>query len=192
MEVTVRNYNDRLQHVSEQYERLEKKDEVINRIKTDVDSQFEKLKDLEQRLTNCNRQAVSLPQEIKEVQNSVDRILQNGPKITDAIGRLESLDAIIADTDKRIEALNSVTTGIKKTELDLNTLSRDVDKKFEVLNNITKQERAKSPSKRGNAINPQINESVRQLKRQGWTIADIAKRLNLTENEVDLILQLPE
>lgn len=192
MEVTVRNYNDRLQYVSEQYERLEKKDEVINRIKTDVDSQFEKLKDLEQRLTNCNRQSVSLPQEIKEVQNSVDKILQNGPKITDAIGRLENLDAIIADTDKRIEALNSVTTGIKKTELDLQGLSRDVDKKFEVLNSITKQERAKSPSKKSTSLNPQTSENVRQLKRQGWTIADIAKRLDLTENEVDLILQLPE
>ena len=106
---------------------------------------------------------------------------------------MEYIHRIVDDEiDKRIEALNSVTTGIKKTELDLQGLSRDVDKKFEVLNNITKQERAKSPNKKSNAINPQINESVRQLKRQGWTIADIAKRLNLTENEVDLILQLPE
>ncbi len=192
MEVTVRNYNDRLQYVSEQYERLEKKDEVVNRIKTDVDSQFEKLKDLEQRLTNCNRQAVSLPQEIKEVQNNVDKILQNGPKITDAIGRLESLDSIIADTEKRIDALNSVQTGIKKTELDLQGLSRDVDNKFKVLNQMTKQDLAKNPNKKSAGINPRTSEAIRQLKRQGWTIAEIAKQLELTENEVDLVLQLPE
>ena len=187
MEVTVRNYNDRLQYVSEQYERLEKKDEVINRIKTDVDSQFEKLKDLEQRLTNCNRQAVSLPQEI-----SVDRILQNGPKITDAIGRLETLDGIIADTDKRIEALNSVTTGIKKTQLDLEGMNREVNSKFKILQNMTQQELAKKPRSKGNTINPQINETVRALKQKGWTIPEIAENVKLTENEVDLILQLPE
>ena len=192
MEVTVRNYNDRLKNISEQYERLEKKDEVVERIKTDVDNQFEKLKDLEQRLTNCNRQAVSLPQEIKEVQNNVDRILQNGTKISDAIGRLESLDSIIADTEKRIDALNSVQKGLTKTELDLQGLSRDVDNKFKVLQKITQQERASSPSKKGATLNPQTSDSVRQLKRQGWTISDIAKRLDLTENEVDLILQLPE
>jgi predicted nucleic acid-binding Zn-ribbon protein len=192
MEVTVRNYNDRLQYVSEQYEKLDKKDEVLNRIKTDVDSQFEKLKDLEQRLTNCNRQAVSLPQEIKEVQNSVDRILQNGPKITDAIGRLEKLDSIIEDTDKRIETLNSVQNGIKKTQLDLEGINRDVDNKFNILQKMTQQELAKKPRAKENTINPQINETVRTLKRKGWTIAEIAENVKLTENEVDLILQLPE
>ena len=192
MEVTVRNYNDKLQYISEQYDRLDKKDEVVNRIKSDVDSQFEKLKELEQRLVNCNRQAVSLPNEIKEVQANVDKILNNGPKITDAIGRLESLDVLIADTEKRIDALNSVQSGIKKTELDLQGLSRDVDNKFKVLHQMTKQDMEKNPAQRGHTLNPQINDSVRQLKRQGWSISDIAHNLNLTENEVDLILQLPE
>ena len=192
MEVTVRNYNDRLQYVSEQYDRLEKKDEVVNRIKTDVDNQFEKLKDLEQRLINCNRQAVSLPQEIKEVQGNVDRILQNGPKITDAIGRLETLDGLLEDTEKRIDALNSVQNGIKKTELDLQGLSRDVDNKFKTLQHMTQNDLRSKPAAKSQALNPQINDSVRQLKRQGWSIPEIADKLKLTENEVDLILQLPE
>ena len=79
---------------------------------------------------------IKVLKEIKEVQNSVDRILQNGPKITDAIGRLETLDGIIADTDKRIEALNSVTTGIKKTQLDLEGMNREVNSKFKILQNM--------------------------------------------------------
>ena len=192
MEVAVRNFNDKLQHISEQYERLEKKDEVVERIRNDVDSQFDKLKELEQRLTNCNRQAVSLPQEIKEVQANVDKILQNGPKITTAIGRLESLDTIISDTEKRIETLNSVQSGIKKTQLDLEGINRDVSNKFSVLQKMTQQELSKKPSAKGNSLNPQTNEMVRQLKREGWRIPEIAEKLKLTENEVDLILQLPE
>ena len=192
MEVTVRNYNDRLQYISDQYDRLEKKDEVVNRIKLDVDSQFEKLKDLEQRLVNCNRQAVSLPQEIKEVQSNVDKILQNGPKITDAIGRLETLDSLLEETEHRIEAVNSVQNGIKKTELDLQGLSRDVDNKFKTLQQMTQKDLQGKPSVKGSALNPQINDSVRQLRRQGWSIQEIADKLKLTENEVDLILQLPE
>ena len=192
MEVTVRNYNDKLQHVSEQYVRLEKKDEVINRIKTDVDSQFEKLKELEQRLTNCNRQAVSLPQEIKEVQANVDKILQHGPKITTAIGRLETLDGIIEDTEKRIEALNSVQNGIQKTQLDLDGINREASNKFKILQTMTQQDLSKKPKARGNTINPQTNEMVRQLIREGWRIPEIAEKLHLTENEVDLISQLPE
>ena len=193
MEVSVRNYNDKLQYVSEQYDRLNKKDSTVSRIITDVDTQFEKLKELEQKLINCNRQAVSLPQEIKEVQNNVDKLLVNGPKITEAIGRLENLDSLLEDTEHRIDALNSVQSGIKKTELDLQGLSREVDSKFKVLQTITQQNIADKPNaKASNSINPRVNESVRTLKRKGWSISEIANNLHLTENEVDLILQLPE
>ena len=51
---------------------------------------------------------------------------------------------------------------------------------------------AKNPNKKSSTINPRTSEAIRQLKRQGWTIAEIAKQLELTENEVDLVLQLPE
>lgn len=192
MEVTVRNYNDRLQFVSEQYERLEKKDEVVSRIMADVDIQFDKLKELEQRLIDCNRQTVSLPQEIREVQSNVDKILQNGPKITTAIGKLENLESLITETENKIDTLNSVQNGLKKTELDLQTMSRDIDSKFNVLNQITKQDLASKPAAKNQTLTPQINESVRQLKHQGWTNAEIADKLKLSEIEVDLILQLPE
>ena len=118
--------------------------------------------------------------------------MQNGPKITTAIGRLENLDSIINDTEKRIEALNSVQNGIKKTQLDLEGINRDVDNKFNILQKMTQQELSKKPRSKENVINPQINETVRTLKRKGWTIAEIAENVKLTENEVDLILQLPE
>ena len=99
---------------------------------------------------------------------------------------------MIADTERRVETLNSVQNGIKKTELDLQGLSRDVNSKFKVLQQITKQDLEKNPSERGNSISQQVNENVRLLKRQGWTIKEIAKSLGITESEVDLILQLPE
>ena len=57
---------------------------------------------------------------------------------------------------------------------------------------MTQQELSKKPSAKGNSLNPQTNEMVRQLKREGWRIPEIAEKLKLTENEVDLILQLPE
>ena len=57
---------------------------------------------------------------------------------------------------------------------------------------MTQQELSKKPRSKENVINPQINETVRTLKRKGWTIAEIAENVKLTENEVDLILQLPE
>ena len=57
---------------------------------------------------------------------------------------------------------------------------------------MTENDLRSKPAAKSQALNPQINDSVRQLKRQGWSIPEIADKLKLTENEVDLILQLPE
>ena len=43
---------------------------------------------------------------------------------------------------------------------------------------MTQQELAKKPRAKENTINPQINETVRTLKRKGWTIAEIAENMN--------------
>ena len=190
MEVTVRNYNDKLQYITEQYERLAKKDEVINRIKADVDTQFDKLKNLETLLINCDRQAESLPKEIKDVQDKVNKILDNGPKISEAVGRLDKLDLLISDTEKKITTLESLDSGFKQTEMNLQALSRDVDNKYRVLHDMTKQD-LKTHNVPQGYTNPRQRDMVRQLKMQGWSIPEIAARLEMTENEVDLILQLP-
>ena len=71
-------------------------------------------------------------------------------------------------------------------------MNRDLDSKFKVIQNITQQELAKKPRSKANVINPQTNDMIRQLKREGWRIPEIAEKLKLTENEVDLVLQLPE
>ena len=71
-------------------------------------------------------------------------------------------------------------------------MSKDIDSKFNILNQITKQGMADKPSAKGPTLNPRTNEAVRELKRQGWKNSEIADKLNLSEIEVDLILQLPE
>jgi chromosome segregation ATPase len=194
MEVTVRNYNEKLQYLTEQYEKLDRKDEVLNRITKDVDTSFERLKELEQRLTNANRQIVSLPNEIKEVQTSVDRIIQNGPKITEAVGRLEKLDDLINQTNAQLETIQNTKGGIDKTVMNLSAMNREVDDKFKTLRQITENQIKTEPaaSKNNAGIAPAKRDMVRTLKRQGWTIFEIARRVGLTENEVDLILQMPE
>ena len=99
--------------MTQQYERLEKKDELVNRVLKDTDTSFTMLKDLETRLKDCSRQITSLPQEIRDVQTNVDRLLKNVPKITDAIAKLDKLDEIMKTTEDRIALLNSAQNGFK-------------------------------------------------------------------------------
>ena len=192
MEVAVRDYKDKLDIISQQYERLEKKDEVINRVLKDVDTSFANLKNMEQRIADCERQVTSLPNEIKSVQTNVDRLLQNGPKITEAAAKLQNLDTVLEETEKRIDTIQSANQGLKKAQLDLENLNHGIDSKFETLHRITKDELSKSKPSQDKGFSPQERETIRSLKRQGWTTNEIAKRFKRTETEIDLLLQLPD
>ena len=158
----------------------------------DVDSSFTHLKTLEQKITDCARMVTSLPQEIKDVQANVDRLLQNGPKITEAASKLGNLQGALAETEKRLTNLQEENGEIKKAELQLEKLKREIDNKFEVLHAITKQEEAKKGPSKETSISPQERETIRALKREGWTINEIASRFKRTPTEIDLLLSLPE
>ena len=77
MEVKVREFQESLSTISMTYDRLDKKAEVINRVSLDVDTSFNQLKEMEQRLSFCSRQMQSLPEEIKDVQTNVDTLMKN-------------------------------------------------------------------------------------------------------------------
>ena len=192
MEVAVRDYSDKLDIVSQQYDRLEKKDEVINRVLKDVDTSFANLKAIEQRIADCQRQVTSLPNEIKEVQSNVDRILVNGPKITEAVGKLQNLDNAMTETEKRLNTLTSANSGLKDAQLRIEQLNKEVDNKWEVLHKITKEEVSKSKPASDKTFTPQEKETIRQLKRSGWSIDEIAKRFHRNVNEITLLLDMPD
>ena len=192
MEVAVRNYRDKLDEISQQYERLSKKDELVSRVMTDVDNSWKNLQTLEQRIADCNRQVTSLPQEIKDVQNNVDRLLQNSPKINEAAAKLTDLDTVLTETEKRIDQLQSANAGMKKVQLEQQQLSREINSKFEALHTIAKSEVSKNKPAQDTGISPNVRETIKKLRREGWTIQEIASSFNRTPTEIDLLLELPD
>ena len=99
---------------------------------------------------------------------------------------------MLSDTEDRINTLNSVNEGIQKTQLALHSLDREIDNKYDTLKRMTQKElQEKGPSK-SNTLTPEINSDVRRLKLAGWRVSEIAEKLQLSEMEVELILNLPE
>ena len=190
MEVAARDFQEKLTMISGSYDRLEKKQEVIDRVNKDVDASFDNLKQLEERIKSCARQTESLPQEIKDVQKNVDELLKNGPKIGDAVTKISTLHTLLDDADKRMDTINSARQGIGRSEARLQELATSIDSKFKLLHQITQQDLEKHPSKGGDLISPQERENIKSLKQQGWTIDEIAKSMKRTPAEIDLALQL--
>lgn len=192
LHVSVRDYKDSVEQVSLKYDKLEQKQQVVDRITKDVDNAFTQLTNIEQRLKSCASQSETLPDEIRLVQKNVDEILKNGPKITDAISRLSELDQLLKDADSRMEQIASNRQGIGRSEQRLAELSKSIDDRFKQLQLITREDVSKTPPGGNSHIAPQSRETIITLKKQGWSIPEIAKRMKMSLAEVELILELEE
>ena len=85
-----------------------------------------------------------------------------------------------------------MNNGLKKAQLEVQTLSREVNSKFDALHRITTAEVSKNQPVKDNGISPAERETIRALKREGWTIQEIASRFKRTPTEIELLLELPD
>ena len=191
MQVEIRRYQDTLANISTRYDRLEKKNNVLDRTILDVDNAFKNLEQIEKRLTQCDTQIEQLPEKIETVRRDVDRLVDNSGRISDAIEKLDSLDGVIEEAKVKIEEVMNARDGITRSESRLRDIAKQADDQLKLLSALMKQDTAKS----GPAVGaPPIStrERVIQLVHQNWKPAEIARALNLTLGEVELILEMPQ
>ncbi len=191
VQVSVRKFQETLGDISSRYDRLEKKQEVIEQISDDVDRSFENLKNLEERLGNALRQTSSIPDAIKTIQRDIDSLMASSGKVNDAVDKVTSIQNLLADTEARMQQIQAARNGIAGTETRLQNLDKQIDDKMSLLLRATQADMAKNPGPQQSRITPQDRETIIQLKRQGWTVDEIARRMKRSEGEVELILEMP-
>ena len=99
---------------------------------------------------------------------------------------------VVYSTDDRIEQINSARSGISKAEQRLYSLDSEIKKRFDALKELSEIESNSSDGGESTRVTPAKKDLVRSLKREGWSPAEIAKRVRISESEVALILELPE
>ena len=95
-------------------------------------------------------------------------------------------------TQKKLDELTSVQNGLKQTELKLEQVNRELDDKYKVLRSLTQNKLQKEGAPSDTGIAPSVRETIRALKRDGWTIQEIASRFKRTPTEIELLLELPD
>ena len=107
------------------------------------------------------------------------------------VDKITSLQSLIDDAEERIAKIKDSRDGILNTEVRLQKLYSDADSKLKLLHDITAKEVGSKPSAvTGSNITPQLKSNVIKLKKDGWKNAEIAKRLKIEENIVNLILEM--
>ncbi|WP_428770201.1 hypothetical protein V1L52_12905 [Treponema sp. HNW] len=183
----VRRFQDTLGDISGRYDRLEKKNTVLDQTIEGVGRTFEDLRALEERLNECERQTADMPEAVGMLKNDLNALMEKAGRINDIADKLNNLDEILAETDRNIERVDKACEWMSKTEVRLDEMKKETMEQVNLLGSLIK-DGGKTKKRSAGAPPIAVRENVLKLKRQGWTVEQIASSLNLTIGEVELIL----
>ncbi|MBQ3799100.1 MAG: hypothetical protein II837_02280, partial [Treponema sp.] len=191
MQAMVSNFQDSLEKIQKRYDRIETKGQTIDSVAKTVDVTQGKIADLEKRLLSCNRQVDKLPEEIQKMQDNVKFITANSEKVDDVAAKIDSLQGVIDKANDKIDEFDSTREEMDKLYNRIEEISKEADNQLEALHDIVR-EMSKKGSSISSAAKPTLGqrERVIELKRQGWSVREIAQALKIQENMVSLILEL--
>ena len=181
----VRRFQETLGDISVRYDRLEKKNIVLDQTIEGVDRTFDELRELEQRLGECSQQTLEMPAAVDTLRADLDSLMEKSGRINDLVDKLNNLDGILAETDKRIEKVDTACSWITKTEVRLGEMKKEALEQVNLLGALVKD---RGKKKDAGAPPIAVRESVIKLAHQGWKVEQIASSLNVTIGEVELIL----
>ncbi len=189
IQIKIKNIADLEKETELRYERLEKKNQIIDATTESVDKNFQFLEELEGQVRSLKDVVSSIPEQIHDISNRIEPLSRNKKKADDAIEKLKTLDGLLKDLEARTEKMQKAREWLARTETRLEEVSKQAQEQVKLLGSILK-EGGKSGAIDKGAPSMGTREVVTRLAHQGWSVKEIASATKLSRGEVELILEL--
>lgn len=189
-QVQIRRIEEGIADVNTRYDRLEKKESVLDQTIQSIDAAFENLKAIEKDIKGVQTKLYTIPPELEDVQGKMEYLVANQEKAEKARQQLDTIDELLSELEGRMEKLHNAREWLAGTETRLQEISKNSENQLKLLADLVKVE--KPVNKQEGASSVSTRENVLKLFRSGWTQEAIANALNLSQGEVQLILELAE
>ena len=195
MQIQLRRLEDVIKDTEEKYQRIEKKSKAIQETNNGIDRNFKALQEEEQSIERLKEIVNGIKNEMETVQHSVETLSAENEKAREAAEKLSSLDESITWLDQRIAEMNVARESAARLATELKKNYKEAQEQVKLSRSLMdrKTVKGKGPGDKdkdeGSApINQKAN--VIKLKREGWTVEEIARSLNISRGEVELIIEL--
>jgi hypothetical protein len=197
IQVQIRKLNDALSDVEEKYQRIERKNETLDITNAGIDRNFKSLQESERMSSFINDDLRHLTGELEILQSSVESLIRDNTEAKETAEKLSLLDQSLSTIEERLENMQKVRQWLAQSETRLKSLKDEIDKQSSLLarggsgvsaggGSIPK---ASSSSDKSVMLNGSQQETILKLKRQGWTVEEIANTLGISIGEVELTLE---
>jgi len=196
MQVQLRRLEDALKETEEKYQRVERKNKTLQETNDGIDRNFKALQEDEQTIRKLEDTLIALKTSMDDVQNSVETLSAENEKARDAAEKLSTLDETVKWLEKRIAEMNVARESLGRLATELQNLDKDAQDQLNLTRSLLNREAGKNEGRAaGKAADdgappPRDRENIIRLKRQGWSIDEIARSMKISKGEVELILEL--
>jgi chromosome segregation ATPase len=196
MQVQLRRLEDAIKETEEKYKRVDKKSKTLDETNDGIDRNFKALQDNEQTVKRLNDTVSLLKTDLESIQSSIKSLSAENEKARDTSEKLSSLDENIQWLEKRIAEMNTARESLARLATELQNLEKKAKDQVKLVQAVTRSEVGHSSGhKKGKpdegAPAQSTRENIKRLKAQSWSIDEIARALNISKGEVELILELP-
>ncbi len=189
IQIKIRNLEELEKEISIKFERLEKKDQVIENTTVNVDKNFQQLSDLDEKIRSLSEDVTNIPEKIHDLTVKIELLSRNKKKADETSKQVEALDDLLKDIEERIESMQKAREWLAKTETRLEEVSKQAQEQVKLLGTILKDGNKSGSGSKG-APSMGARDVVTRLAHQGWSIQEIASTTKLSRGEVELILEL--
>ncbi len=189
IQAEMRRLADVAGEAAEKYDRVEKKSNILDATTDAVDKNFQAIGELERNVRTIDAQVREIPDRVIDLKRSLDEVMAWKPKLDATVVRLDEVDGVMVDAEKRAAELQKAREWLARAETRFDELNKKTQDHLKLLNDILKDEPAAGRKDKG-APSLSVQETVRKLAHQGWKVEEIARAVKLSRGEVELILEL--
>ncbi|MDR1575604.1 MAG: hypothetical protein LBS37_06320 [Treponema sp.] len=197
IQVQIRRLEDAIKETEEKYQRVERKSQTLEETNAGIDRNFKVLQESEQALKSAVEDIERLSVEAESLGASIEALSAENEKARDAAEKISTLDESLGLIEKRIAEMNVAREWLARTETELRALDKDAQNQLRLTRSLLDRESGKTAAsaraagKGGKgAPPPRDRDNIIKLRRQGWTVEEIADTMNVSKGEVELVLEL--
>jgi len=187
IQVKLRSLESLQQEVESRYERLEKRQSILDATSAGVQKNFDSLGEVEASLAAVRQELKSLPGRIDDIKDVVGKLALDKDRADATVDRIAKLDEILHDIEERMERLTKAREWLAKTETRLETIGKQAQDHVKLLRTLVKTDGLKREK---GAPPLDTRQTVIRLANQGWSALEIARATSISLGEVELILEL--
>ncbi|MDR1240118.1 MAG: hypothetical protein LBK27_08380 [Treponema sp.] len=188
LQVQIRRLDDAVRETEEKYQRIERKNQILEETNDGIDRNFKVLQETEESARRAGEELARIGGEIESLHVSIEQLAADNGKALDTMDKLSTLDDTLSHIEKRIGEMQVARDWLARTETRLTELDKQAQSELRLIGSLLNRD-GKPPAAGKGAPPPRDRDNIIKLHRQGWKKEEIAKTLDISIGEVELILE---